>query len=293
MTNKTIKKYDFTSIEDATKKTSIQFKNKIEVFENVDQQISNIRNELRDTLFTYVEYARTQSKVAEEIETYSKENLYKLCLEFIGKTNKEIATTNIRAILNVVCKSVVLLLDKKTDDEIKVELFNQGKTETKVSRVKSNPNNKDKDLVYRSVKGDLMVEYNYFKPTFKVNDKDLGMEVVKDNLDDTQIPMNDVMINKLYAKLHSTGRTPSTEVDSDDDNKTAHELIIEWNNYLSEWINDDDMLAECNSDIEFKKEYARLQVHINQMNTEMLRVSNEDSKVEGIKINPKALEKSA
>ena len=159
--------------------------------------------------------------------------------------------------------------------------------------LKSNPNNKEKDLIYRSVKGDLLVEYNYFKPTFKVNDKDLGMEVVKDNLDDTQIPMNDVMINKLYAKLHSTGRTPSTEVDTDDDNKTAHELIIEWNNYLSEWINDDDMLAECNSDIEFKKEYARLQVHINQMNTEMLRVSNEDSKVEGIKINPKALEKSA
>ena len=119
------------------------------------------------------------------------------------------------------------------------------------------------------------------------------MEVVKDNLDDTQIPMNDVMINKLYNRIHKEGRSPSTEVDTDDDNKTAHELIIEWNNYLSEWIHDDNALAEFNSDSEFKKEYARLQVHINQMNTEMLRVSNEDSKVEGIKINPKALEKSA
>jgi len=289
---KTIKQFSFTSMEDCTKKTSEVFQSQIELFENHSQKISDIRNDLRDHLYTYVAYSRKVSKVAEEIDKFSKANLYTLCLEFIGKTNKEIATTNIRTILNVVCKSVVLLLDREDDNSIKVELFNQGKTETKVSRVKSNPNNKEKDLIYRMTKGDMAIEYNYFKPTFKVKDKELGMEVIKDNLDDTLIPMNDVMINKIYSKLHSEGRTPDTESNEDDDSKTACELVTEWNDYLTAWINDDDALADCNSDMDFQREFSRLQSYVNQMNAEMLRVSNEDSKVEGIKINPKALKQA-
>ena len=76
--NKQIKKYEFTSLDDCTQKTSNYFKEHIEVFENHSQKISNIRNDLRDKLYTYVSYYRTQSNVPEEINTFNMENLYSL-----------------------------------------------------------------------------------------------------------------------------------------------------------------------------------------------------------------------
>jgi len=292
--NKQIKKYEFTSLEDCTQKTSEYFKKQIEVFEDHAQKISNIRNDLRDKLYTYVSYYRTQSKVPEEVDTFSMENLYSLCCDFIGKSKKEIASTNTQNILRVVCKSVVLLMDSDEDETIKVSLFNHGKTETKVARVKSNPNNKDKDLSFRIVKGDLVADYNYFKPEFKVYDKELKQQIPVENTDETQIPLNDTMINKMYSELHKASRTPDTENSDDSEGDSASELVAEWNDYLSEWINDDDSIADLNADDDFKKEFSRLKSYVSKLTDEMLRVSNEDASTDDvIKVNKEALKKTA
>ena len=263
--NKQIKKYEFTSLDDCTQKTSNYFKEHIEVFENHSQKISNIRNDLRDKLYTYVS---------------------------LGKTKKEIATTNTQQILRVVCKSVVLLMDSNENETIKVSLFNQGKTETKTARVKSSPTKKEKDLSFRIVKGDLVADWNYYKPEFSYFNKELKQQVSVENTDETQIPLNDVRINKLYGDLHKASRQPDTENSDDIDGDSASELVAEWNDYLSEWINDDDTLADLNADDDFKKEFSILKKHISIITDEMLRVSNEDSKVEGIKLNPEALKKT-
>ena len=130
------------------------------------------------------------------------ENLYSLCCDFLGKTKKEIATTNTQQILRVVCKSVVLLMDSNENETIKVSLFNQGKTETKTARVKSSPTKKEKDLSFRIVKGDLVADWNYYKPEFSYFNKELKQQVSVENTDETQIPLNDVRINKLYGDLH-------------------------------------------------------------------------------------------
>ena len=289
--SKQLKKYEYSSIADAKKQLTVEFKNKIEIFEKNDSQISGIRNYLRDKLFNYVQYEKTQTTNNEEKNKYSKQNLFNLCLEFLGKTNKEIRTTNIRRILDVVSKSVVLLLDAKADEKIKISIYN-GKTETKVCNVKSNPTLKKPDLAFRAIKADMMIEYNYFRPTFKVRDKLLQVFIEKDNEDTTPIPMNDTMINKVYSMLHSEGRVANTDhEEEDDEGLTNAELVQQWNDYLSNWLNDEDALAELNSDEEFHKQWSIHQTYVNQLNSEMLKVSNADSKPQSF-INPNALKKT-
>ena len=183
-------------------------------------------------------------------------------------------------------------MDSNENETIKVSLFNQGKTETKTARVKSSPTKKEKDLSFRIVKGDLVADWNYYKPEFSYFNKELKQQVSVENTDETQIPLNDVRINKLYGDLHKASRQPDTENSDDIDGDSASELVAEWNDYLSEWINDDDTLADLNADDDFKKEFSILKKHISIITDEMLRVSNEDSKVEGIKLNPEALKKT-
>jgi hypothetical protein len=288
---KQLKKYDYSSIADAKKKLSIEFKSKIETFEKNDTEISGIRNYLRDKLYNYVKYEKTQTTKNEDKNKYEKKNLFNLCLEFLGKTNKEIRTTNIRRILDVVSKSVVLLLDADADESIRISIYN-GKTETKICNVKSNPTLKKPDLSFRAIKADMMIEYNYFKPSFKVKDKDLQVFVEKDNEDTTPIPMNDTMINKVYSILHSEGRVANTDPDDDDDEGlTNAEIVQQWNDYLTNWLNDEDALADLNADEEFHKQWSIHQTYVNQLNSEMLKVSNADSKPQSF-VNPKALKKT-
>jgi hypothetical protein len=231
------------------------------------KEIDNLENTLRDKLKDLTFYqlnnfskSKNSKTLEEKTELISFSGLMSTLYELSNNAKKEdkqkLRGTYFHRSLEIVAKTVVLLCDAKLNEEIKIKIIDKSdiKTDTDliVNNISLDSQNKNRTMKTVAL-GELAVEYNYLKPSFKELNKTLSSKEnpiydTIDNTDDCLIPLNKEGVMKLYKQLHSVSRdgeetnTPNPE----ENNKSFIGVVTEFSNYILEKAGDKNFLADYN-----------------------------------------------
>ena len=235
----------------------------------IDNYINQLRDSLRDVIFYQLEILENSknTKMEDTKKTYMSfqymmDELYTLS----GKEKADYRDTYFHKALSVVAYSVVLLCDAKNNNEIRVKVITE-KDVNKKSKMLVNSISLDaegkKKKAYTLEIGDLAIEYNFLKPSFKVLDEDLSTEnekiyVDEPNQESKLIPFTKEAVKKIYYKLHPSGKRnipEDTGTPNPQNRITFFEDVCKSNtSYFLEGASNEDLLADFNASILGKKD---------------------------------------
>ena len=188
---------------------------------------------------------------------YMMDELYTLS----GKEKADYRDTYFHKALSVVAYSVVLLCDAKNNNEIGVKVITE-KDVNKKSKMLVNSISLDaegkKKKAYTLEIGDLAIEYNYLKPSFKVLDEDLSTDTDKVYVDEPNqenklIPFTKEAVKKIYYKLHPSGKRNIPEDTSTPNPQEKislfEDICTRQTEYFLECASNVDLLADFNASI--------------------------------------------
>jgi len=195
------------------------FRKIVKAGKDIDEQMTILRNSLLDKALYEIDSFndKKSTKVKEAFDTMVSMGTYIDCLyNLAGEEKKDFRDTYLHKSFTVVAKTVVLLCDAmRNNTDVKVKILSTSdldKNKMLVSRIEKISNAKEKKFdTFRMYENDLVVEYNYLFPTFKVlnslkstSTNKIYDEVENDN--DSYIPLNHRAVEKLYALLHGEKR---------------------------------------------------------------------------------------